>query len=147
MEEYKVVVEQRHHPWPRGSQVPRTKRPVSPPFMDLERMGLYIPEGSVRGVMLSGEFWQTTKTDNYTAGDEMVILVDATSGDKTITLPLASTSPGKVYYIKKIDTTSHKVTIQPNAVDEKIDNETNYEIVVPYTCITPNCDGNNWWII
>ena len=142
-----MVVERRHHPWPRGTQVPRPKRPTSPLFADLERMGPYIPEGYVRGVMLSGEFWQTTKTDNYTAGDEMVILVDATSGNKTITLPSASASPSKVYYIKKIDTTSHKVTIQPAAVDEKIDSEDNFEIVVPYTCITPICDGEDWWII
>jgi len=110
-------------------------------------MGLVLPFGTIKGVTLAGEFWQTTKTSNYTAGDEMVILVDATSGDKTITLPSAITKPGKVYYIKKIDTTSHKVTIQPATADEKIDDEDNFEIVVPYTCITPICDGENWWII
>ena len=113
---------------------------------DLERQGLHIPTGWIRGRMLAGEFWMVKKTDDYTAGAEMVILADATSKDITITLPAAASSPGKVYYIKKIDTTNHKVVIDGYS-GEEIDNDSTYDIAYPYTCITVLCDGAEWWII
>jgi len=53
-----------------------------------------------------------TKTANYTAtASDYAILVDATSGAKTISLPAASSVPGQVYHIKKTDASANAVTI------------------------------------
>ena len=127
----------------------KTGRPDKPfaPLHTMEKRMLHIPLGAIRGVHFAGEFEEATKTGDYTAAGEMVLLVDATATDITITLPAASTNPFKVYYIKKIDTSGHKVTIGGNTVAEKIDDELTFEIVVPYTCITVICDESNWWII
>ena len=135
------------HPWPRSSQEPRQKRPEAPTTYDIERREFIFPLGFIKGINLAGEFWQTTKTDNYSAGNEMVILVDASSSKVTITLPIASTNVHKVYYIKKVDTSNNKVIVKGYQESEEIDGEKEFDITVPYTCITPICDGTNWWII
>ena len=121
--------------------------PLDLMLSDLERRIVLIPPYSISGSQLAGQFSQTTKTYNYTAGDEMVILCDASSNNIAITLPTASTNASKVYYIKKIDTSSHIVTIKGNVPSETVDNEEEYKIAVPYTCITVLCDGSDWWII
>jgi len=41
------------------------------------------------------------KTTNYTAGDEAIILVNASAGNVTINLPVSSTATGRVYQIKR----------------------------------------------
>lgn len=38
-------------------------------------------------------------------------MVDATSGSLTMTLPTAASSTGKVFYIKKIDSSANSVII------------------------------------
>lgn len=129
----------------------KTGRPFSKDIIDRdmspERRLLRIPSGFITGTMLAGEFWQVTVTGDYTAGDEMVILVNATSRDITITLPACSTNPGAVYYIKKVDTSNHRVIIKTDGPEEKIDDEDEFDIAIPYTCITPLCDKSDWWII
>ncbi len=52
-------------------------RPYSPPGASLDGRGAGLAPLSVRGIHLAGEFSRTSKTDDYTAGDEMVILADA----------------------------------------------------------------------
>lgn len=126
---------------------PNRPRPDDPWFRDLEKRRLHIPERFIRGIHIAGDFSQTTQTADYTAGDELVILADATARDIDITLPSAASSDGQMYHVKKIDTTSHKVTIKGDAVGETVDNEKEFEIVVPMTCITVLCDGSDWWVI
>ncbi len=55
-----------------------------------------------------------TKTAGYIATeDDVVILVDASAGDVLINLPTTSIMSKKVlYFIKKIDTSANKVTIE-----------------------------------
>ena len=54
-----------------------------------------------------------TKTSDYTiTKTDHVILVDASSGNKTITLPKLSDIPNdKIYHIKKIDSSGNTVTV------------------------------------
>jgi hypothetical protein len=89
----------------------------------------------------------TTKTANYTATiSDGVILVDASGGGVTITLPPASGNPGVLIKIKKIDTTSLAVTIDGNAA-ETIDGGLTAVIVTPYVALAVQCDGTKWWIV
>lgn len=85
----------------------------------------------------------TTLVD-ITASSATVILVDASSINVKVTLPAASLT--QTYFIKKIDESNNYVLIEPQS-GEKIDNNDNIRIIVPYTCITIHSDGDDWWII
>ena len=88
-----------------------------------------------------------TKTAAYTAtaGDD-TILCDATSGAITVNLPTAVGISGKKYDIKKIDSTSNSVTIDPDGT-ETIDGETTIVIIGENDNYTIQSDGTNWRII
>lgn len=88
-----------------------------------------------------------TKIANYTAlSTDYTILVDASAGDVTITLPAAASNDEKEYNVKKIDSSSNTVTIDGNA-SETIDGNLTLSTTVQYTSITVQCDGTEWWII
>ena len=91
-------------------------------------------------------FKSVTKTDDYTAADEIVILCNAVSNNITITLPSAATYTDRVYYIKKIDSSAYTVTIDGNGT-ETIDGDETQVITVQYTSLTVCSDGSNWHII
>jgi len=87
-----------------------------------------------------------TKTSNYTAttADE-VILVDATNGSVTITLP---TAVGNVnmYDIKKIDTSANQVTIATTS-SQTIDGGSSARINVQYASVSVISNNANWFIL
>lgn len=89
-----------------------------------------------------------TKTTDYTiTSTDEVILVDASSGNITITLPALSSVDKQVVRIKKISG-GGIVTITPNGSDT-IDNDSTKQISVTYTTLTLLADNtnSNWWII
>jgi hypothetical protein len=88
----------------------------------------------------------TTKTANFTASIDNVILCDATSGAITITLPTATSNANKIYSVKKIDNSANTVTIDGNA-SETIDGALTQVISSQYDCLTIMCDGSAWYII
>lgn len=89
---------------------------------------------------------RTVTSTAYTvsSGDEM-ILVDATSGSVTITLPAASSSSKRILNIKKIDATGNTVTIDGNS-SETIDGATTYVINSQWTNVEIKCNGTAWFI-
>jgi hypothetical protein len=93
--------------------------------------------GKRRGVL--------TKTANYTATSaDDVIIVDAASGNVTITLPAAASSTGLELTIKRIDASGNTMTIDGNA-SETIDDSTT-QALSQYDVLTMVCDGAEWWI-
>lgn len=87
-----------------------------------------------------------SKTASYTAADETVILVDASGGPRTITLPQASTVTGRTYYIKKTDSSANVVTIDGYS-SETIDDTITKSLSSQYACMQIVCDGSAWYII
>lgn len=89
----------------------------------------------------------TTKTSDYTitSADNM-ILVDASAGDVTVTLPTAVGISGVEYVIKKIDSSSNFVIIEGNG-SQTIDGETDQRTDGQYTSITVVSNGTNWFIV
>ena len=87
-----------------------------------------------------------SKTETYTASDESVILVDASSGAVTINLPAASGLSGREYTIKKTDSSVNAVTIDGNA-SETIDGETTEVIYDEDDSLTIICNGSNWHVV
>ena len=91
-------------------------------------------------------FKSVTKTDDYTAADEVIIFCNAVSNNITITLPTAATYTDRVYYIKKTDSSGNTVTIDGNGA-ETIDGDETQIITVQYVSLTICSDGSNWYII
>lgn len=89
----------------------------------------------------------TTVTTNTTINkwDYYTILVDATSGNITITLPAVSSSANVIFIIKKIDASANTVTIDPNA-SELIDGNTTEVIISQTDFRVVHCDTTAWWI-
>lgn len=86
-----------------------------------------------------------TVTANYTtvAADE-TILVNATSGAVTVSLPATPTT-GKKYNVKKIDGTANAVNVSGNG--HNIDGNATVSGTLPYQGWVMQYDGTNWFII
>jgi hypothetical protein len=88
-----------------------------------------------------------SKSGNYTATiNDSVIVVDASGGAVTITLPAAAISKGRIYNIKKTDASVNALIVDGNA-SETIDGALTVNTTTQYHAFTLVCDGANWWII
>ncbi|MDZ4843936.1 MAG: hypothetical protein SH857_00150, partial [Chitinophagales bacterium] len=88
----------------------------------------------------------TSFDDPYTAGEEVVIVVDATLGAMQVRLPAAATVPNRTYIIKKIDASGNAVTINPDGV-ETIDGVLTPTLITQYNFIRVISTGTTWYII
>lgn len=79
-------------------------------------------------------------------GTQHTLLVDATAANRTITLPAASGVSGRIYVIKKIDSSANTVTIDPNAA-ELIDGAATKVLSAQWDSLTIQSDGTSWFII
>lgn len=87
--------------------------------------------------------YATSTSYTATANDEYIGVNSASA--VTITLPTGT--PGRVYYIKdEYGQGSGKITVQPQP-GEKIDNQINYIISVPYQSVAVVFRGTQWHII
>jgi hypothetical protein len=94
---------------------------------------------------------QTYTLDNLSASTTLTaahfaVMVDASGAARTITLPAASTITGRVYIIKKTDSSTNTVTVDGNA-SETIDGALTRKLYEQYESITIQSDGTNWKII
>ncbi len=74
------------------------------------------------------------------------VFANASSGNITITLPPASSSRGREYVIKKIDSSSNSVIIDPNG-NELIEGALTYSLTLQNQSVKIVCDGTQWWIV
>ena len=89
----------------------------------------------------------TTLSANTTlGGTHYTARVDATAAARTITLPAASACTGRVYNIKKIDSSVNTVTIDANA-SETIDGALTIVISAQYQNIQIQSNGVGWDIL
>ena len=102
----------------------------------------------VNGVAIDGEGSIEFVNTNFKAGlgTGNLILVDATSGNITITLDNCADVIGIPITIKKIDSSANTVTVDPASV-ETIDSISTYIIKVQYDICTIVSDGVNWNLI
>ena len=89
---------------------------------------------------------QTLSADNF------LVMIDASTGGITLTLPAVNTTlpptgiKNRIYTIKKIDSSQHTVTIDANSA-ETIDGEYTVDLKLQYSYVTIVCDGDEWFII
>lgn len=89
----------------------------------------------------------STKTANYTLiVSDYTILFDATAGNLVATLPTAASSTGRVYNIKKMDSTANTVTIDANA-SETIDGALTKVISTQFNSYTIQSTGTAWVVL
>lgn len=85
----------------------------------------------------------TAKTANYTlTTSDRFITVDATSGNKSVFVPAASGNTGIVWIVKKIDSSSNTVTIDPDA-SETIDGASTYVLTAQNQAVSFTSNGTN----
>lgn len=95
----------------------------------------------------NGTFTTGTQTSNYTiTSTDTVVFADATSANVTITLPVASGLAGYRFYIKRIDSSAHTVTVSRSGSDT-IDGAASFTLDMQYTAITVISNGSNWYIL
>lgn len=86
-----------------------------------------------------------TKLSQYDAhSDDYTILGDASSGAFSVTLPLAGEFPGKIYFIKKIDSTGNAVTVNS---DSLIDGGGTQTLSSANQRIQVQSNGIGWYIL
>jgi hypothetical protein len=97
---------------------------------------------------VNGTFTTSTQTGTtYTVGStDTVIFADATSNNITVTLPAASGVTGYRFYIKRIDSSGHTVTISRSGSDT-IDGMTSFTLDLQYTAFAVVSNGSAWYIL
>lgn len=88
---------------------------------------------------------ETITASDTLDGENYTVLCDCTAGDITVTLPPADVNQGRIYYIKKIDSSVNTVIIDPNA-SEQIDDGTTAVISNQYEALTIQCN-QEWYIL
>lgn len=103
----------------------------------LTQIGLiFVPRGAT-----------TTKTTTYTAlSTDYFIAGNASGGAFTITLPAASSNPGKTLIVKKIDSSVNAVTIA-RAGSDTIDGGTSIAMGIQYQAQTLISNGSSSWYV
>ena len=109
-----------------------------------------LPAGAATGSGIMQVVTKTFSASPYTASktNDTFIIVDASSGAVSIVLPdIATSSAGKVYYIKKVDSSANAVTVSTTGVDTV---EGGASVVISiqgevYNFIRPDT-GTNWSI-
>lgn len=87
------------------------------------------------------------KSGDYTLTDaEYTCLVDASGAERTITLPAAAGASGRVYVVKKIDSSANKVLLDGDGA-ETVDGAVTQELLLQYEALMVQSDGTEWWIL
>ena len=98
--------------------------------------------GGIAGVLTVREI----SSDTTIKKSDTVLLCDAVLRPFTATLPAAAGNKGKLYHIKKIDTTDNTVTIDGKD-DDLIDGAATALLTAQYESITIASSGSRWYIL
>lgn len=113
---------------------------VSPATLSDDIMYLFTKEKIIKNAVL---FTKTTVTSDYTAKPWEIILVDASSGSITITIP--APVEGAEIIVKKIDNTTNTVTLSPTSGN--IDGYDSIVMTTQNEAYHLISDGDNWYIV
>lgn len=89
----------------------------------------------------------STKTGNYQLLlTDFVILGDCTSNNITVTLPLASSGIGRIYFIKKVDASANTLTLKGTG-SEQIDSTNTIVMPSQWMIVTVVSSGTAWYVL
>lgn len=99
------------------------------------------PSGSISGNK------RTITAASYTAvSNDYTILANAASNAITVNLPAAAGANGRIYNVKKIDSSANAVTLDASGT-ETIDGALTFVLQNQYDSVSVQSDGTNWYII
>lgn len=98
------------------------------------------PNGSVAFPITSTDSDLTLTDAHYT------VLVNASGGNRTITLPSATGINGRIYVVKKIDSSINSVVIQAQT-GQTIDGRSSFTLSSQYATVIVQAYGGNWYVI
>ena len=103
---------------------------------------------TVNNVTINGSVANlVTKTTAYTATTaDSTILGNASAGAFSITLPTSVGATGRLYTIKKVDSSANAVTIATTS-SQTIDGQTTKPLSIQYDGVQVQSDGANWVVI
>lgn len=109
-------------------------------------VGLTNPAATITSAGSFGANIQTITGNTTVDNTYYTILVDASGGAVTVSLPTSSLSSKIIYHIKKIDASGNSVTIDPNS-SEVIDGSATASLITQWSGMTIQCNGTQWYII
>lgn len=89
---------------------------------------------------------RAVSADTTLSYTDHTVIVDATAGAKTMTLPAAADNYGLILTIQKDDASSNAVIVDGNA-SETINGATTFSLLNRYEAITIQCNGTGWRIV
>jgi len=103
---------------------------------------------TVTNVTITGAaFAYVAKTAGYTVtATDYTVAANASTGALSITLPTSVGITGKVYVVKKMDSTANVVTVA-TTLSQTIDGATTRALSLQYDAISVQADGANWIVI
>lgn len=105
------------------------------------------PTGAPGADAAGGPVSISTKTTSYTVLlTDCVLKANCTGGAITFTLPPAATATGRIFYLKKIDSSANAMNVQGNGA-ELIDGLNVQTTTIQWTEITVISDGSTWSIL
>jgi hypothetical protein len=85
---------------------------------------------------------RTVSSSGLIISSDTVVLVNAAGGTLAVTMPNPVICDKKVLFIKKVDTTANKVTI-----NGAIDGKTSVVLTFPWQCVMLHSTGTAWQLI
>ena len=108
----------------------------------IDSLGIYVTPTQMMDSIAAHSAAIKTVTANYTATEfDNTILVDASGGAVTVTLPSPSGIAGRWYSIKKIDSSVNAVTVSGS-----IEGASSYTLALQYKYVRVQTDGSAWYI-
>lgn len=114
--------------------------------------GLYIADMGrqvERGLSDTLDAFRSIRTITASAtlsANDYTVLVNATGGAVTVTLPAASTVSGQTFHVKKIDATANAVTLDGSGT-ETIDGAATKSTTTQWASYSVQSNGTEWFIL
>ncbi len=89
---------------------------------------------------------RTVTTTQPLTKNDFTVLVDASAGLVTVTLPSVNEAPGQTINVKKVDATANLVTIACTG-SETIDGAASKTTTTPNACFTQQASPAGWQVI
>lgn len=125
-----------------------TDFPNSPSVNDIFSAGniRYIWTGTVWNLYSAATDVVSTSTNYSVLKTDNTISASSASGTITITLPTAANISGKLFNIKKSDSSANPVVITTTS-SQTIDGQTTQILTYQYECLSVVSNGSNWLIV
>lgn len=109
------------------------------------------PASTIAGVPIAPSGFspniRSQNSDAIQTVNDYTILIDASLGNRQVTILSAIGNQGRILNVKKIDATANIVTLLPVVGGQTIDGSPTYVLTVQYQSVTIQSDNANWFII